>query len=151
MKPILVFMFTVLANSMTLCADPVIPATPSTPVKPEQGAGSIDIADLCQQWSHSREEEKPGDKAQIFRPAAFKKFPPSRFRMQYKFNANGDCEWLYLSPDDAHRMKAGKWQLDPNDKNIVHITTDGTTESFKIALLTKELLHLIPIEAKQAK
>jgi hypothetical protein len=108
----------------------------------------IDTVDLCQHWVHSYEEQRPGDKDQIFRPAAFKKFAPSRFRMQYKFAKDGSCEWFYLSPDDAHRFKAGKWMLDPSDKTILRITKDGTTASFRITKLTRDILRLAPGEAK---
>lgn len=147
MKRILSLIFTVLASSSAFCAGP-IPTAPAKPTESGETTGAIKVADLCQHWIHSREEVKPGDKAQIFRPAAFKNFPPSRFRMQYKFDANGDCEWFYLSPTDAHHMKTGKWQLDPNDKTILQITKDGATESFKITTLTKDLLLMVPIEAK---
>lgn len=147
MKRILPLIFSVLAGALAFCADP-LPTDPSKPSEAGETTGAIKVADLCQHWVHSTEEIMPGDKAQIFRPAAFKNFPPSRFRMQYKFAANGDCEWLYLSPTDAHHMKTGRWQLDPNDKTILQITKDGATESFKITTLTKELLLLVPIVAK---
>lgn len=111
----------------------------------------INADDLCQHWVHSYEEKQPGDKDQIFRPAAFKQFPPSRFRMQYKFARNGDCEWFYLAPDDAHYFKHGKWMLDPNDKTILRITKGVTTESFRITKLTKDLLRMVPIEPKRNK
>jgi hypothetical protein len=106
---------------------------------------AMDINDLCQHWVHSWEEQKDPDvKDQIFRPAASRAFPPSRFRMAYKFAQNGDCEWFYLSPDDGHRFKPGKWLIDATDKTLLKITTDGETKSYRIAELSKDILRLTP-------
>lgn len=109
---------------------------------------------LSRHWVNSSEEQKQDDKTQIYRPEGFKKFPPSRFRMQYVFHKNGDCEWYYLAPDDNHKFKSGKWRFDPKDENILEIIKDGTTESYKIIDLNKNVLRIaevkpdIPGEAK---
>jgi hypothetical protein len=116
-----------------------------------KSAPGIAINDLCQHWVHSNEEEKAGGNVQIFRPAASRKFPPSRFRMAYKFNRNGDCEWLFLSPDDAHHFKPGKWVIDASDKTRLKITADGTTKSYRITELSKNILRLTPLASKPNK
>src|SRR5712691_9668751 len=100
---------------------------------------------LCQHWVHSHEEEQK-NKNQIYRPKDFKEFPASRFRMQYIFYKNGDCEWYYLAPDDAHHFKPGKWKVDPNDKSILHIIKGETTESYRVTELKKDILRLARIE-----
>ena len=74
---------------------------------------------LCQHWVNSREEQQQTDTDQIYRPKDFKGFPASRFRMQYIFYKNGDCEWYYLAPDDGHHFKPGKWRIDPSDKSVL--------------------------------
>lgn len=148
MKNFILQTLTLLAFSTAYCADGLPWSRPANGerTKADPKLVEIDTDDLCQHWVHSREEEGPGDKDQIFRPADSKKFPPSRFRMAYKFAKNGDCEWFYLSPTDAHHFKSGKWTVDPKDKTVIKITTEGTTTSFKITELTKEILRLIPIE-----
>ena len=103
---------------------------------------------LCKHWVHSREEQQQTDKDQIYRPKDFKEFPASRFRMQYILYKNGDCEWYYLAPDDGHHFKPGKWRLDPNDKSILQIIKDGTTESYRITELTKDMLRIAAIKTK---
>jgi hypothetical protein len=112
-----------------------------------QALSQTNSDDLYQHWIHSSEEEKT-DSEQIFRPKDFKEFPPSRFRMQYIFRKNGECEWYFLSPDDNHRFKTGTWRIDPNDKNILQITKDGTTETYRIKELTKNVLRIALMEPK---
>lgn len=99
---------------------------------------------LARHWIHSSEEQND-DKVQIFRPERFKEFPPSRFRMEYVFRKNGDCEWYYLSPDDAHRFKTGKWKLDPENEDL-EITKAEKTERYRILELTKDKLKLKEIK-----
>jgi len=107
-----------------------------------QTATDINLDDLCQHWVHSREEQSSTDKDELYRPATFKVFPPSHFRMAYKFAKDGTCEWLYLSPDDAHHFKPGKWRIDLHDPHILQITKENTTESYRIITLTKDMLRI---------
>jgi hypothetical protein len=100
---------------------------------------------LCQHWVNSREEEQRTDKDQIYRPKDFKEFPISHFRMQYIFYKNGDCKWYYLAPDDGHHFKPGTWRIDPNDKSILQINAEGTTRSYRITELKKDILRLASI------
>ena len=118
---------------------------------PKPGAIQVEIAPdrLFGHWVRSQEEEQPGDKTQVFRPAGFKEFPPSRFRMAYKFSSGGVCEWFYLAPDDEHRFKPGKWTLDPKDEKILRISAEGATTSFKVAALTEDRLLLVPVEEEK--
>ncbi len=105
----------------------------------------IDINDLFQHWVRSSEEEQPGGTVQIFRPAASMNFPPSRFRMAYKFAPNGGCEFYFLSPDDAHHFKPCTWTIRV-EKLILHISANGQSTSYKIAQLTGKILRLKPLE-----
>ena len=153
MKRVVLHSLTLVVFSAALCgaarsghASPLPAAADSTKI-----LNDINSDDLCQNWVHSWEEQQPADKDQVYRPAAFKKFPPSRFRMEYKFSRSGDCEWLYLAPDDNHRFKSGKWQLDSKDKTLLRITTEGTTNSYRITKLNKQLLRLVAIEPKTKK
>ena len=105
---------------------------------------NVNIDFLCQHWMHAREEEQ-GDGVQVYRPSTFKKFPPSRFRMQYIFAKDGTCKWLFLSPVDAHQLKDGKWKIAPADAHVLRIDQGERTESFKVIELTKDLLKLKPL------
>ncbi len=110
---------------------------------------TIDISDLFQHWIHFREEQQPGGTVQIFRPAASMQFPPSRFRMAYKFARNGGCEFFFLSPVDAHDFKACTWTVSANDKTILRISANGITTSYRIAELSGKILRLTPLEPKR--
>jgi hypothetical protein len=68
--------------------------------------------------------------------------------MQYIFYKNGDCEWYYLSPDDAHSFKPGKWKIDSNDKNILQIVKRDSMESYRVIELTKDILRISLIKTK---
>ena len=101
---------------------------------------------LFQHWVRSYEEEQPGRAVQVFRPALSKQFPPSRFRMAYKFARNGKCEWYVLSPDDAHHFDACTWSVAAGDNTRLQIAEAGATSSFKIVELSGTLLRLEPLE-----
>jgi hypothetical protein len=102
----------------------------------------IDIKQLAQHWVHSREEETQGSDVQIYRRENYKEFPPSRFRMQYIFSADGKCKWYYLAPNDAHHFRDGTWKIDANAENIIHIEQDKTV-SYQIVELTEEVLRMV--------
>jgi hypothetical protein len=129
----------------------LVAAAQSDRSEPNQSAPGIDIKHLCQHWVHSSEEEKTGGAVQVFRPAGSREFPPSRFRMAYKFDRNGDCEWLFLSPDDAHHFKSGKWVMDARDQTLLKITANGKTKSYRIAELTESIMRLKPLTSEANK
>ena len=64
--------------------------------------------------------------------------------MAYKFTQNGACEFMFLSPSDAHHFKPGKWALDASDQTLLSITAEGTTQSYRIVELSKQILRLTP-------
>jgi len=135
-----------------LSAEPPIVAPDSAQsarVKPLKTPLAIDINNLFRHWLRSSEEEPPGDSVQVFRPAGSMRFPPSRFRMAYKFARNGICEWYYLSPDDAHRFKEGKWRIEASDSTLLQITEDGRTTIYRIVGLSRAVLRLMPLNPEQ--
>lgn len=114
--------------------------------EPDKTAVAIDSGALLQHWVRSSEEERPGDFVQVFRPEVSMNFPPSRFRMAYKFAPGGDCEFYFLSPDDNHHFRACKWTVDASDRTILRIIESGKTASFKIVELSRTILRLRPLE-----
>lgn len=58
-----------------------------------------------QHWVHSGEEQNGQATPNIFRSKGSVQFPPSRFRMEYVFNRNGECQYKFKSPTDAHQMR----------------------------------------------
>jgi hypothetical protein len=105
----------------------------------------IDINDLFQHWVHSREEEQPDVKIQTFRPAASMDFPPSRFRMEYKFARDGRCEFLFLAPNDGHYFKPCTWTISA-DKLMLQISANRGTTSYSIAELNGKILRFTPLQ-----
>lgn len=58
-----------------------------------------------QQWVHSYEEQNGQKTPNIFRPNGSREFAASRFRMQFAFDQSGQCNYMFLSPTDAHEMR----------------------------------------------
>jgi len=59
-----------------------------------------------QHWIHSYEEQGGAKIPNIFRPEGSRQFPASRFRMEFGFDPNGQCNYKYLSPTDRHEMRS---------------------------------------------
>ena len=140
--------FVILSLWSSLSTPPRITAPDAAQAAGTKSAGTrldIDLNDLFQHWVHSREEEPPGETVQIFRPSASRKFPPSRFRMQFIFTKDGTCKWMFLSPEDAHRFKDGQWKIDPADARVLQIIKGAAAESSVVIELTKDLLKLKPL------
>ena len=141
--------FVILSLWSSLSTPPRITAPDAAQAAGTKSAGTrldIDLNDLFQHWVHSREEEPPGETVQIFRPSASRKFPPSRFRMAYKFTPNGGCEFYVLSPDDGHHFKPCNWTIVAGETLILQISANGQTTSYRIAHLTGKMLRLVPLE-----
>ena len=154
MKRTVLRSFAILSLCSWLSTQPLIAALDSaqaTRAKPKGSALAIDINDLFRHWVHSSEEEQPGGRVRIFRPAASREFPPSRFRLAYKFARNGSCEFYVLSPDDAHHFRPCDWKTGASDKTILQIIANGTTTSYRIAELSGEILRLTPLEPQRDK
>jgi hypothetical protein len=105
----------------------------------------IDINDLFQHWVHSREEEERGATIRIFRPAVSMDFPPSRFRMQYKFARDGRCEFLFLAPNDGHYFKRCTCIISA-DKLMLQISANRGSTSYKLAELNGKILRFTPLQ-----
>jgi hypothetical protein len=110
----------------------------------EAAPKAFDINHLHQHWNHAIEDERNTDGKLIYRPNSVP-VGLARFRMAYKFSENGKCEWMFLDPSDAHHFKPGTWEIDVKDKTLLKITMDGTTHSFRIIELTKDVLLLSPL------
>ncbi len=73
-----------------------------------EGTGSnpkvVDIS-FYQHWVHSYEEQNGQKIPNIFRPKGTREFAASRFRMEFAFDQNGQCNYKFLSPTDAHEIR----------------------------------------------
>jgi len=58
-----------------------------------------------QHWIHSYEEQNGQKIPNIFRPTGSQQFPASRFRMEFGFDVNGQCNYKFLSPTDRHEIR----------------------------------------------
>lgn len=106
---------------------------------------SIDVELLTQHWVHSREEEVQSSPIEIFRPADYTDFPPSRFRMQYVFEDDGTCQWFFLAPNDAHHFRDGSWRLEEN--GVLQIEQGEESVRYQILELTPDLLRMSRVDS----
>lgn len=97
---------------------------------------------LHQQWLNAYEENTTGNEHQLYRPATFKTFPPSRFRMRYTFNNDGSCQYLWLSPIDAHKTKPCSYRFQDNTLYLLSPDKQQKIATLKVLSLTKEKLEL---------
>ena len=95
-------------------------------------------------WKHAYEEETPGD-LKVYRPCDFMEFPPSRYRSTYIFKDNNACDYLELSPNDAHFFSTGRWEYNAEtgillikDKNDMVLTTFAVVELAADKLVVRE-------------
>ncbi len=130
------------------CAFAENPSDKTAKAEEKSAVSKPNIEQLHQHWVHSREEEGNTEGVEIYRPADSKEFPPSRFRMAYKFSPKGECEWMFLDPADGHHFKPGKWEIAADDPTLLKITAEGQTKSFRIIELTKDILRLSPVIAQ---
>lgn len=115
-------------------------------VKMIQGDKRADTPDkdelLLGSWTSSYEDKKKWDDPEVFLPTDSKDSPPSRFRMRYIFNKDGSCQYLYLAPNDAHKMVEGTWLRKGNE---VHITDKAGKKqrdvSFEIVEIDEDKLR----------
>lgn len=102
---------------------------------------------LCRHWVYSGDEQRSGDSGQLFRPAGSREFPGGLFRMEYKFSNDGTCEWMWMSPNDGHRMLPGKWSWDSEDPTMLRIDKGfGTKVAFRITELSSNAMRLLQVE-----
>jgi len=134
-------------HTMVFAAD----STQATGTKPGKASPAIAIDDLYGHWVHSSEEEDPQGKVRVYRPAGSRAFPPSRFRMAYKFARDGACEYYYLSPDDDHRFRPCKWEVGTNNGTILKVVANGTTTTYRITELSGKILRLTEIESRRSR
>jgi len=72
---------------------------------PDGGGKEASNKNFYQHWVHSYEEQGGKKTPNIFRPKGSKEFPVSRFRMEFGFDTSGQCNYKFLSPNDAHEMR----------------------------------------------
>ena len=93
------------------------------------------------EWKHSYEES--AGNVEIYRPADYKTFTPSKFRQVYKLKADGRCEYLVLHPADAHYMAPGTWNYRPDIRQLRILNSNGEQlVLFEVLEISNDLLKL---------
>lgn len=106
-------------------------------------SNAIDTSMLPNCWAHSFEENEPGWELNIYRPCGYKDFPVARFRFVVELRKDGNCDWLYLAPNDAHRMKAGTWQFSKSTNELVIFDETGKeVHRYEITSIEENMLVL---------
>ncbi len=94
--------------------------------------------ELINIWVESHEEGLG-----TYRPSNFKQFPASWFRQTYNFMEENNCEYLILSPVDAHYMEEGKWEYDKDSETIrIYKINNDLVRELKVTSLTSNLLRI---------
>lgn len=94
--------------------------------------------ELINTWVASHEEG-----AGVYRPSDYKEFPTSWFRQTYTFKKEGSCDYLMLSPMDAHTLETGTWAYDSNTRLIRIYHADGSLfGTLQVTAVTAKLLEV---------
>ncbi|QNR25157.1 hypothetical protein [Croceimicrobium hydrocarbonivorans] len=92
-------------------------------------------------WTDSREESTID--FNIFRPCDYKEFPISRYRFMMVLEENQECQWLYLSPNDAHSMVPGTWKFDESSRTLSIFSSDGKMiRNFELTALSESEMKI---------
>ena len=98
--------------------------------------------ELLNNWVASYEEGP-----EIFRPSDYKEFPASHFRQLYTFRKDNKCEYLILSPVDAHYIEKGSWEYIEEDNLIkIYNSQQKLIKKLKVKTFSKELLQISYIQ-----
>lgn len=139
------FLLCLFCGCCALWAWPGCTQLPEIETGPSAASAEVDPARLTRHWVRSYEEEAAESGVEVFRPDGFRAFPPSRFRMQYVFEAGGDCEWFYLAPNDGHHFRPGTWRLTGEEEDVLRIQQGEQTVTYRILELTDDLLRMTPV------
>ena len=104
-----------------------------------------DYSYLIQSWTNSFEEQV--DSIQVYRPSHYKQYAVARFRGKYEFLKDGICNYVVLSPTDAHYMEVGRWSILSRDENMVGVfdTAGALYRKMRILELQQEFLRFVYI------
>jgi len=111
---------------------------------PEEEPESMDTDFLVNCWTHAQEEDR--DRTNVYRLCDSQDFPASRFRRILDIKGDGSCEYLALSPVDAHSMEEGSWNFD-QDSNLLEIL-DSRSNVVIAAEVTKLEADIMEIEMR---
>jgi hypothetical protein len=102
-----------------------------------------DYSNMTQSWSNSFEEQI--DSIQVYRPSNYKQYPAARFREIFEFSKDRSCNYLVLSPVDAHYMQSGKWSIISPDNKVIGIFDSLQTiyRRFQLVELKQDLLKFV--------
>ena len=104
-----------------------------------------DYSDLIQSWTNSFEEQV--DSIQVYRPSDYRQYAIARFRGKYEFLKDGTCNYLVLSPTDAHYMQIGRWTVISRVENVIGVfdSTGAVYRKMRIVELQQDLLRFVYI------
>ena len=97
------------------------------PVKDSQESQRIPLSSgqFIGCWTESMEEFDQNTGRKKMRECNSMTFPMSRYRFWMNLEANGVCQYLELSPNDAHSEALGTWQFDAVANDLIIFNTSG--------------------------
>lgn len=92
---------------------------------------------LQRRWVHAHEEDKENE--MVFRPATFE-FPPSRGRRSFDLRPDGSLTEGRIGPTDHPLEAQGTWELEDDDRLVLHPAHPATPRVMKIASVDENRL-----------
>lgn len=100
---------------------------------------TLDVAALCRQWVHSKEEDTSTET--VYRPADFA-FPPSRGRRALVFNADGTFKRIGIGPTDISAVTEGTWKIADPDTGHIQVDINNARETLPVRSLERDRLTI---------
>ena len=123
----------------------IIPIRDTTVFLPDRNYSTQEflIKDLYGKWINSSTEENSIIK--VYRREDYQSYPPVRFRHEFIFYPDGECEYLILVPYDIPEYLRLRWRLLKEDHNIIYLYNENARreKSLRIELLDQNLLKFI--------
>jgi hypothetical protein len=91
---------------------------------------------LGQTWVHSHEEDT--DKEMVFRPATFQ-FPPSRGRVSFELQPDGNLVEAGIAPTDGPLETQGTWEIE-DDRLVLRTDPSKPPRVMQIASVDEDRL-----------
>jgi len=96
--------------------------------------------ELINTWVESYEENYG-----TYRPIDYTTFPESNFRQYYNFTENNKCEYLVLSPVDAHYMENGFWEYIESESIVnMYDSNKNLNRKLKVISISSDLFQIEP-------
>ncbi len=94
---------------------------------------------FCKKWNFQATEEN--GTVRVYRPEGYE-LPPSRGRNSYEFKEDGTAYFYTFGPTDRPVTKEGTWKKGEEEKTVLLLLSEGSSQVLRIKELSAEKLSV---------